>query len=514
MGFWGIEVKPGKPIPYHADNVQGKLHVTQATLGTGSSVEKSILQCSSGHKSPVFLCSLLPNKIESCPLNLEFDDDDLVAFSVIGPRSIHLSGYFVADDGDDLRDDYEYDSFGEDVEGTETEESSEYDSEDGYDFIDGSDVDMYRSSSVPNSGVVIEEIVDEDKPDVEDDPAKQSKKKKQAVRLKENDSKSSQLPIVAGDGTIPLNLESELDVEESEDEDGFPISAAQKSKFESPKEEAETKEGQAHKKTEKANKKGKQVDRSAGLKRKVESADDDVQHKDGKKKKNKKDKLKEHGEGGSAHVAGISNEAIVTTPDEKHSEEVKTTINVNNASEAKDGQHDEILSNKELIVEKKNKKKKKKKAKEPEEGATANEIATTVENKDLSTLEKKGKKTAEEVPSQVRSFPNGLVIEELSMGKPDGKRATAGKKVSVKYIGKLKKDGKIFDSNVGRAPFKFRLGVGQVIKGWEVGVNGMRIGDKRRITVPPSMGYGDKRAGTIPPNSWLVFDVELVNVDG
>ncbi|XP_019424030.1 PREDICTED: peptidyl-prolyl cis-trans isomerase FKBP53 [Lupinus angustifolius] len=513
MGFWGIEVKPGKPIPYHADNVQGKLHVTQATLGTGSSVEKSILQCSSGHKSAVFLCSLLPNKIESCPLNLEFDDDDLVAFSVIGPRSIHLSGYFVADDGDDLRDDYEYDSFGEDVEGTETEESSEYDSEDGFDFIDGSDVDIYRSSSLPNSGVVIEEIVDEDKPDAGDDPAKQSKKKKQAARLKEKDNKSSQLPIVVGDETVPPNLESEHDVEESEDEDGFPISASQKSKFDNPKEEAETKEGHAPKKTDKTSKKGKQVDQSAGLKRKVESADDDVQRQDGKKK-NKKDKLKKHGEGGSAHVAGSINEAIVTTPDEKHSEEVRTTLNTNNASEAKDGQQDGNLSNKELLVEKKNKKKKKKKAKESEGDATANEIATAVENKDLSTSEKKGKKNTEDIPSQVRSFPNGLVIEELSMGKPDGKRATPGKKVSVKYIGKLRKDGKIFDSNVGRAPFKFRLGVGQVIKGWEVGVNGMRIGDKRRITVPPSMGYGDKRAGTIPPNSWLVFDVELVNVDG
>ncbi|KAJ6339293.1 hypothetical protein OIU77_007288 [Salix suchowensis] len=99
------------------------------------------------------------------------------------------------------------------------------------------------------------------------------------------------------------------------------------------------------------------------------------------------------------------------------------------------------------------------------------------------------------------------------MGKPDGKRASPGSQVSVRYIGKLKKNDKIFDSNVGRAPFKFRLGVGQVIKGWDVGVNGMRVGDKRRFTIPPSMGYGERGAGgKIPPNSWLVFDVELVNV--
>ncbi|OIV94947.1 hypothetical protein TanjilG_22144 [Lupinus angustifolius] len=506
MGFWGIEVKPGKSTPYHADNVQGKLRVTQATLGIGSSAEKSILQCSSGHKSPVFLCSLLPNKIESCPLNLEFDDDDLVAFSVVGPRSIHLSGYFVTVDGDD----YEYDSFDEDAEGSETEESSEHDSEDGYDFIDDSDADMYPSSHIPNSGVVIEEIVDDDKPESGDDPTKQLKKKKQVAHLKED--KSSHLPIVVRGETVPPNLEDEDDAEENEDKDGFPISVAEKGKSESPKEETEIKEEQAHKKTEKANKRAKQVDHSASIKRKVENAEEDEQQQDGKKKKKRKDKLKEHGKGESSHASDNINETNETTPDEKHPEEVKTTVDVNDVSHAKDGQP---LSNNEVLVEKKNKKKNKKKTtKESEEATTPNQIANTVENKDLSISEKSGKKQTEDKPSQVRSFANGLVIEELSTGKPDGKSATPGKKVSVKYIGKLKKNGKIFDSNVGRATFKFRLGLGQVIKGWEVGVNGMRIGDKRRITVPPSMGYGDKRAGSIPPNSWLVFDVELVNVGG
>ncbi|KAJ0981163.1 hypothetical protein J5N97_009418 [Dioscorea zingiberensis] len=97
------------------------------------------------------------------------------------------------------------------------------------------------------------------------------------------------------------------------------------------------------------------------------------------------------------------------------------------------------------------------------------------------------------------------------MGQPDGKRASPGTKVSVQYIGRLK-NGKIFDSSVGGKPFKFRLGVGQVIKGWDVGINGMRVGDKRKLTIPPSMGYGNKNVGKIPANSWLVFDVELVNV--
>ncbi|XP_054786429.1 peptidyl-prolyl cis-trans isomerase FKBP53 [Prosopis cineraria] len=490
MGFWGIEVKPEKPYPYHADNVPGKLHVTQATLGLGSSTEKSILQCSAGHKNPVFLCSLLPNKTESCPLNLEFDEDDLVAFSVIGPRSIHLSGYFEADDGDELRDDYEYDSFGEDISDTETGGSSEYNTEDEYadGFIDDSDIDTYPPSPVPNSGVVIEELVDDDKPESGDNASKKSKKKVQMPNSK--DSKNSQQQIVVrGDKGLPLM--------ESEDEDGFPISA-------SLKEEAKE---QTHERTEKANKrKVKDDDHAATLKRKVEVAEKS-EHLGGKKTKKKK--LKEQGKGDSAKISGDYNETHDTSAGGDHPEEAKTTPSLDHVSHAED-ECEGNVSNEKILGEKKMKKKKKKKTKD--EGVTdANQTSTVTRNQDISTSER----VEEEIdvkPSQIRTFPNGLVVEELSMGKPDGKRATAGKQVSVRYIGKLQKNGKIFDSNIGRAPFKFRLGIGQVIKGWDVGVNGMRIGDKRRITIPPSMGYGDKRAGSIPPNSWLVFDVELIDV--
>lgn len=112
----------------------------------------------------------------------------------------------------------------------------------------------------------------------------------------------------------------------------------------------------------------------------------------------------------------------------------------------------------------------------------------------------------------VRKYPNGLEVENVSMGKPDGKQAMPGKRVGMIYIGKLKANGKVFDSNVGRKPFEFRLGVGEVIKGWDIGVNGMRVGDKRRLTIPPAMGYGFKGVQGIPPNSWLLFDVELVHV--
>ncbi|CAI5461727.1 unnamed protein product [Closterium sp. Yama58-4] len=107
-----------------------------------------------------------------------------------------------------------------------------------------------------------------------------------------------------------------------------------------------------------------------------------------------------------------------------------------------------------------------------------------------------------------------MEVEEIKMGKPDGKVAEPGKKVMMRYIGRLKKNGKVFDSNLTHPqPFAFRLGVGEVIKGWDIGVKGMRIGDKRRLTIPPALGYGFRGAPPkIPGNATLEFDVELIGV--
>lgn len=94
-----------------------------------------------------------------------------------------------------------------------------------------------------------------------------------------------------------------------------------------------------------------------------------------------------------------------------------------------------------------------------------------------------------------------------------GDTATAGQTVSVHYTGWLT-DGKKFDSSVDRGqPFSFRLGVGQVIKGWDEGVQGMKIGGKRKLTIPSNLGYGARGAGgLIPPHATLVFDVELLGL--
>ncbi len=104
-----------------------------------------------------------------------------------------------------------------------------------------------------------------------------------------------------------------------------------------------------------------------------------------------------------------------------------------------------------------------------------------------------------------------LKIEDSKVG--EGAEAATGKTVSVHYTGTLT-DGKKFDSSLDRGqPFKFTLGAGQVIRGWDQGISGMKVGGKRKLTIPPELGYGERGAGgVIPPNATLVFEVELIEV--
>jgi peptidylprolyl isomerase len=104
-----------------------------------------------------------------------------------------------------------------------------------------------------------------------------------------------------------------------------------------------------------------------------------------------------------------------------------------------------------------------------------------------------------------------LIVKEVKVGT--GKEAKDGNTVTVHYTGTLT-NGKQFDSSVGRGPFSFILGRGEVIKGWDRGVKGMKIGGKRKLTIPSHLGYGERGAGAdIPPGATLLFDVELLKVE-
>lgn len=137
------------------------------------------------------------------------------------------------------------------------------------------------------------------------------------------------------------------------------------------------------------------------------------------------------------------------------------------------------------------------------------------ESNDLSSLTMEDNKetiTASPAPSPATSvkLPNGLEVQDLQIGV--GAEARAGEVVFAHYKGTLE-NGTVFDESYSRGqPFAFILGAGQVIKGWDTGIIGMKVGGRRRLIVPPELGYGAVGQGPIPANSVLIFEVELIDV--
>ncbi|THF99755.1 hypothetical protein TEA_005392 [Camellia sinensis var. sinensis] len=812
MAFWGVEVKPGKPFTHSFDRIRGRLRISQATLGIGSSTKTSLVQCNVGDKSPVFLCALLPDKIESCHLELEFEEADEVVFSVIGPRSVYLTGYYLGNGRhSNLNDDT--DSYGEDIANSETERSTHCSDEDEYEdsFIDDGNVEVFPASPISNDREVDEEMLDMKKPRRKS-IRKRLKKNYQSIESDDDDDNNSHQKHIINECTGVSGLVSE-------DEDNFPISFLHKSSrteagekidmetsktgnkkteddgtciidpkskadavvvdgepergidlpsgsflcsdgvgsensFELKRERKErSSEGKtlktvtvycynAHneeklqytgektqkpdtdkesdlpynslppsnevgfenhmksKKKRKERTKGKTLmsgvvnhsnslkdhevlqDKAEDQKPATEKETDwclpstEAGSENGAKPKKrrkecaadrkavegsanynnvlKEDKMKQNGaarksvrseqdekfasvketdwclpstEAGSENGAkpkkrrkecaadgkavegsanynnvlkedkmkqnGGAGKSVRSEQDEKFASiniqllefgivngwvgvklelsrqklmgefsEPLTSLTIpprlitNNTSRViwvSQGRGDagagaeqvavnrrewsiDIDSNQvadgDQSVDKKTKKKKKKsKIQESEGNMNKDAPSLTTEEKNDSIMGFEDK-NVEAKSSQVRTLSNGLVIEELEMGNPDGKIAALGKKASeymlsivsyfvwlrskpvkVHYIGKLRENGQIFDTNIGKTPLKFRLGAEDVIEGWNMGLNGMRVGDKRRLTIPPLMGYGSQGAGeNIPPNSWLVYEVELVGI--
>ena len=119
--------------------------------------------------------------------------------------------------------------------------------------------------------------------------------------------------------------------------------------------------------------------------------------------------------------------------------------------------------------------------------------------------------TKPEIDFPEGAAPTDLVIEDLVVG--DGPEAKAGDSISAHYVGVAHSTGEEFDASWSRgAPLDFRLGVGQVIKGWDDGIAGMKVGGRRKLTIPANLAYGDRGAGgAIKPGETLIFVVDLVD---
>jgi FKBP-type peptidyl-prolyl cis-trans isomerase len=136
---------------------------------------------------------------------------------------------------------------------------------------------------------------------------------------------------------------------------------------------------------------------------------------------------------------------------------------------------------------------------------TATKVTPSAGEGDIATKPK--------IPKQSGAAPKTLKVEDLITGK--GPTAKSGDKISVRYVGVLYDNGKEFDSSWkrGKAPFQLTLGQGQVIPGWDQGLVGMKVGGRRRLTIPPDLAYGAQgQPPTIPANATLVFDVDLTKI--
>lgn len=423
-------MKPGRPFIHTPQNGR-RLHISLATLGTGAATNKSVVQCNVGEKSPVFLCSLFPGKDETRQLHLEFQESADVIFSVIGPQSVHLTGYYLGAttaSHSHRHDDDETESYGEDIAESETQRSVDDSDEDKYEdsFINDDDDAETHSSFPASSGGVAEDSL-ERRPNNAKGGRKRLRKK---YHVTESDDDSVSQENGFARGTI-------TDLPESEEEDKLPISLLCKSEAsgKSPVAEEEGKTGEETCQNGKENKEDENVGVS---KRKADAV--------------------------------VDGEPDRENPSEPRKKKIKKNKNQENMD----------ASNVEVSVKR-----------------------IDTENKPVMDTE----------DSCAGNKLNGLVIEELEIGNSDGNVAAPGKRVHVRYIGKLKESGQVFDSNVDGAPLKFRIGKKKGLQFWNAGVDGMRVGGKRMLIVPPSMGYGSEGDGeSVAPDSWLTYEVELIKV--
>ncbi|CAN6839639.1 unnamed protein product [Brassica oleracea] len=464
--FAGVEVKPGKPFTLKAaTNDAKRLHLSQATLGLVSSgTNRSILQCNVGNKSPLFLCVLSPEKVDSCQLNIEFQEAEDVIFSVIGPRSVHLTGYFLgrsSTGGLSLNDD-ESESFGEDIVDTDVEKGSS----DDYDYSDSFiNDDADHPSSTDDDDLTVKERVAKTK-------AKKGKKRlRKKFQVSDSDSDETSARAASEDSVEILNGDNDHKTPKVLSSEVPLPSRVTRSKARcSTLENGEkTSEATTHTHKDVDNKKEEKpsgdVEPSP-----VKNGSEVLSKKEKKKKKRNKEPV-----------------VINTDEDMPGSQKPETDKAIESSADV-------------TLSKKKRKKERREETRERKKQATEKNM-----EKEASSTKK---------PPESELSPNEVTVEEIEKGKSDGKVAVQGKKVSILYTAKLKDTGKVFESNLEGSPLKFRLGGEKVIKGLSNGVSGMRVGDKRRLIIPPSLGYSEEglKKENVPKNSWLVYEVEAVKV--
>lgn len=455
------------PDKRYAQVADEPFHISKACIEPAS-VKKSVTSVYLENDTEEFLLCNLDSGCLNVDLDLNFNKGEKICVRAEGGGIIHLTGYLM--EGPD----YDMDDFDEDSSDEEEEEASS-----------DEDVDDVKSKPAATNGVnkkisPLDKLLAEKKKKseapkkLEDVSAEIKKAEAMKKKLGGGDvSKKGALPVAADDDDSSdeeddssdddnmLDLEAEEgEEEEEEDSDEEGEEEEEDSSDDDGETDDEVEEPPAKKKVTETPKDTKKLNGSQ------------VANKDSKKDAKKASPAKKEpaaaAQATPAKKEGAAAAAAQATPESKKKKEKKSQ--------------------------------EKTPAKDPEAAKTPKADGAK-QPKDSATPGKTPKRT----------LKGGLVVEDLKVG--NGPEAKAGSMAAVYYVGRLKSNNKQFDACREGKPFKFRVGTGEVIKGWDIGVAGMKVGGKRILTCPPQLGYGGKGAApTIPPNATLVFEVELKSV--
>ncbi|KAK2997516.1 hypothetical protein RJ639_025338 [Escallonia herrerae] len=524
IGWGGTEVKPGKPYTHSFDPVRGRLHISQATLAPGSLQKKTSLQCNVGDKSPILLCVLLPDKTESCKLDLEFAEANQVVFSVVGPRAVFLTG---------LRE-----SYGVDIANTESEESNHSTDEDEYEdsFINDGDPETLSRSPISSSGVIFK-LVKDDTEDT-DSLVTESKGKLDALVIDDDPKRMKPQKQTSEEETLAADIDNHSNVEViAQQSIGHDLQISHEQHHEPttdnvPALESIIKPNRKRKRRSKAQQAEEQgfmlmrrklnekqtEKREIGLPYDSEQPDMKEGSEDGPRAKRRRKEW-------AAELQEGNNLSDVLKEDQAKKDEVKVE---NMGKDHKPGPDKIILTDSDKLAnghpsEKEKARKTKKNKKFKSKLQDNEEHVSSKEGCNRSKQEHEVKN----VDARSSTSSSGLIIEVLELGNCDGKFASPGKKgqasLHLQVEGEWKSNRlKYWESSLQvparyhhwenivlykdslryvtyfDALYTLHAGDEKVPEGWNVGVDGLRVGDKRRLTVPPSTG-ADVTKATLSP---------------
>ncbi|XP_062194634.1 peptidyl-prolyl cis-trans isomerase FKBP53-like [Phragmites australis] len=467
MAFWGVEVKPGEPYVHEPSG--GRLRISQAALGNYDDVGWSMVESNVGDMRPVRLCALNPMSALMCHLDLEYEEKENVVFYVLGPSSIHLSGYYITSHNAD-HGHYSEKSTGRAISHTCLKRK-----------YPGGDIDGENDASLRKP------IVCEDGDDNGNGhlpiPIVLSK------RTAKTDSKTmhfstvhispSQAPEITRECNALRNARQEKDAPETE---GQHDSADQI------------------------------ISQIGPI---IMISGEGTANLHGDEKQNDEANNCESGQI-PCPAQKITSHTFMKFKHQGGDTDGKNDADLRKPIASEDGDDDGYDHLPILVAFSKRRAAKKKKCKTPSIEHVLNDqnngMGQVNEQRDPGTMISDEGSHGFFNLQGIEKQKEAENCEIVHAGEgPIHRQTLDSGLVYVKYVGMLR-DGKAVDSTDGSNACKFKLGAGKVIRGLDDGIPGMRVGGKRRLTIPPALGHGDKAHGEIPANSWLIYEVELTKV--